>query len=94
MDILSAKEGAKTPHEYYFYVRGGEAVRSGDWKYHKKENFNVNETEREFKGPTLYNLKEDIGESNNVIDQYPEVAERLANALEKHLKSISKEMVR
>ena len=79
IDLLTAKEGATTPHEYFFY--GTSAVRSGDWKYHAQEHFKVKETKRNSKGPTLYNLKDDIGESNNVIADYPEVAARLAAAL-------------
>ena len=57
------------------------AVRQGDWKYHSREIFKVKSTTREHNGPTLYNLKDDIGESNNLIDQYPEIAERLAKVL-------------
>ena len=79
IDLITGEEGAQTPHEYFFY--GNSAVRSGDWKYHQKEKFKVEATKRENRGPTLYNLKEDIGESVNVIDIYPEVAERLALAL-------------
>jgi arylsulfatase A len=79
IDLLSGKEGAKTPHEYFFF--GSSAVRSGDWKYHAVEKFKVKATARKSKGPTLYNLKEDIGESKNVIDKYPEIAERLKKAL-------------
>jgi arylsulfatase A len=41
----------------------------------------VKSTTRASKGPSLYNLKDDIGESNNLIDQYPEIAERLAKVL-------------
>jgi len=80
IDLMTAKAGAKTPHEYFFYDRT--AVRSGDWKYHSKERFKVKATTREHQGPTLYNLKEDIGEANNVIEQHPEIAERLAKALQ------------
>jgi len=80
IDLMTAQAGAKTPHEYFFYNQS--AVRSGDWKYHSREVFKVKATTRKFKGPTLYNLKEDIGESNNVIDQYPEIAARLAKALQ------------
>lgn len=68
----------------------GQAVRSGDWKYHKKEIFRADETRRSTNLPTLYNLKNDIGESKNVIEQYPEIAERLEKALEDHEQSISK----
>lgn len=90
VDLWKGKMGAKTPHNNYFLVYQGEAVRSGDWKYHKKEVFQVKETARKSEGPTLYNLKNDIGESVNVIDQYPEVANRLAKALDEHLARISK----
>ena len=41
----------------------------------------MKETAREHKGPTLYNLKDDIGESNNGIDEYPEIAKHLAKVL-------------
>ncbi|MEN8661154.1 MAG: sulfatase [Lentimonas sp.] len=79
IDLISAKEGAETPHEYFFYNQS--AVRSGDWKYHYRENFKVKATARDSKGPTLYNLSEDIGESKNLIKEYPEIAERLKAAL-------------
>ena len=58
-------------------------MRNGDWKYHKKELFKVKATKRDTKGPTLYNLKNDIGESVNLIKKHPEIAERLRIALEK-----------
>jgi len=80
LDLLTHQPGVKTPHEYFFYNQS--AVRHGDWKYHAKEQFKVKETAREHKGPTLYNLKNDIGESNNVIDEYPEIAAHLAKVLE------------
>jgi arylsulfatase A len=80
LDLLTAKEGAATPHEFFFYDQT--AVRQGDWKYHSRELFKVKATTRKSKGPSLYNLKEDIGESKNLIDQHPEIAERLAKVLE------------
>jgi arylsulfatase A len=80
IDLLSGKEGAKTPHQYFFF--GTSAVRSGHWKYHRVEKFKVRATARKTKGPTLYNLKDDIGESKNVIEQHPEIAKRLKIALE------------
>ena len=79
LKIWKNEEGAKTPHEYFFFNRI--AVRSGDWKYHSREVFKIKETKRDTKGPTLYNLKDDIGESKNLIKEYPEVAERLKKAL-------------
>lgn len=76
--------GTETPHEFFFFAHSGQynAVRSGDWKYHKKELFKIKATARDTKKPTLYNLKDDIGEANNVIADHPEIAERLARALE------------
>jgi arylsulfatase A len=79
IDLMTAKKGAETPHEFFFYDQT--AVRQGDWKYHSREIFMVKSTTRASKGPSLYNLKDDIGESNNLIDQYPEIAERLAKVL-------------
>jgi arylsulfatase A len=92
IDLWTAKEGAKTPHEYFFFVHN--AVRSGDWKYHKKELFKVKATKRDTKKPTLYNLKDDIGESKNVIADHPEIAERLAKALEAHIQRTPKSGVK
>lgn len=85
LGLWEARTGAKTPHKYFFFVHQGQAVRSGDWKYHKKEVFKINETARDTGGPTLYNLKADIGETTNLINEYPEIAESLAGALEEHL---------
>ena len=80
IDLIAAKADAESPHEYFFYDQT--AVRSGDWKYHSKEIFKVKASARKFNGPTLYNLKDDIGESINLIDQHPEIAQRLAKMLE------------
>jgi arylsulfatase A len=81
-DLITAKPGATTPHQYFFF--GNNAVRSGDWKYHAKEVFKVKTTKRPDNGPTLYNLKDDIGESQNVIAEHPEIAARLQKALAAH----------
>jgi arylsulfatase A len=90
LNLWTGKKGAKSPHKYFFYVHQGQAVRSGDWKYHKKEVFKVKDTARDTGEATLYNLRKDIGEANNVIDEHPEIAGRLAKALDEHLQRISK----
>ncbi|MEO0510308.1 MAG: sulfatase [Verrucomicrobiota bacterium] len=79
IDLLTDKAGAESPYEYFFF--GQSAVRYGDWKYHKKERYHVAPPERRTTGPTLYNLRDDIGESRNVIDQYPEIAAKLSEVL-------------
>lgn len=60
------EKNAKSPYESFVYYKGDrlEAIRCGDWKLHllRKE---------------LYNLREDIGESTNVIDQFPDIVNKL-----------------
>ena len=75
----------KSPYKQ-FYFGGNSAVRVGKWKYRQGPRYarwgppgstpkkNPRETQ-------LFNLAEDIGESNNVIDQHREVAERLSALL-------------
>lgn len=88
LPIWKGEESAKSPHDIFFFSQN--AVRSGKWKYHQKETFKWKPTARKNNGPTLYNIKEDIGESKNLISKYPEVAERLKKALEEHNKSTKK----
>jgi arylsulfatase A len=63
--LLSGVDGAKTPHDSFFYQQGGKliAVRHGDWKL--------------YAGKQLFNLKDDLGEKKNVAAQYPEKVELL-----------------
>jgi arylsulfatase A len=90
LDIWKGNKKVVTPHEYFFYFRDAKAVRSGDWKYHKKEVYTTTKIIKSEEVPALYNLKEDIGETKNVITQHPEIAARLAKALEAHLKRVNK----
>lgn len=90
LHLWKRKLFARSPHKYFFYYHQGQAVRSGDWKYHKKESFKVKETARDTGGPTLYNLRKDIGEANNLIEEHPKIADRLAAKLEEHLERIGK----
>jgi arylsulfatase A-like enzyme len=70
--LMTAEPGAKSPHDYFYYYRGGklEAARSGKWKLRiTKEK------------PFLYNLEEDIGERKNEAGAFPEIVERLQKAM-------------
>ncbi|MBZ0255293.1 arylsulfatase [bacterium] len=66
-------------HEYMyweFHEKGfHQALRMGDWKAVRKDTIH-NPIE-------LYNLKDDIGEQNNIADQHPEVMEKIRNYLAK-----------
>ncbi|QBN17888.1 sulfatase family protein [Flavobacterium nackdongense] len=89
LDLWKGDPSAKNPHEFYFMIYTGQSVRSGDWKYHKKQIFSVNKDTQTDKSPALYNLKDDIGETKNLLNEYPEIAQKLAKALDEHLSRIN-----
>lgn len=66
--------GNQETRDVKFRTRPGSVIRYGDWKLH--EYFEDGDLE-------LYNLKEDIGEQNNLVDKYPEKAKQLHNRLKK-----------
>ena len=69
--LMHAAADAQTPHEAFFYYKRNniEAVRSGRWKLHiRKDDEELQE---------LYDLKADIGETNNLYAGHPEVVEDL-----------------
>ena len=57
-----------------FRTRPGSVIRKGDWKLHYYF---------EDEGVELYNLSEDIGENNNLVDTNPEKKEELLKILKK-----------
>jgi len=69
-------------HYPHYHTQGAvpySAIRSGDWKLIR--NYESNTTE-------LYNLKEDIGEKNNLINKQPTIANKLTASLDKWLKDV------
>lgn len=76
--LLLGVEGAKTPHESFFYHQADNlrAVRSGKWKCFRKGE--------------LYDLSKDIGEKKNIAAQHPEVVARLQKVMD----TFDEEMVR
>jgi arylsulfatase A-like enzyme len=77
--VLTGNE--ESPHATFFYHRQStlEAVRSGPWKLRVKDD----------KPVALYNLKDDIGETHNVLKDNPEVAKRLMAYVTKFQKDIA-----
>ncbi|MEM9658312.1 MAG: sulfatase, partial [Planctomycetota bacterium] len=69
--LIAGVEDAATPYQTFYYYRGLnlQAIRSGPWKLHLKRG-------------ELYRLDSDLGESNNVADEHPDVVERLAKIAE------------
>lgn len=87
-DLWKVKKNTKSPHPYFFMVYNGQSVRYGDWKYHKKQFFTTSKKTRKEESPALYNIKQDVGETKNIITQYPEIAAQMSKALEEHLNYI------
>jgi arylsulfatase A len=77
--LLKSPEDKKSPNEaFFYYARDGkvEAVREGKWKLHTAKSRGWNPEEGPFP-VSLFDLESDIGETNNVAAQHPEVVERL-----------------
>lgn len=76
---LLGKEQVKHDHLYWeFYEQGGkQAVRKGKWKAVRLQ------LHKDYAGASLelYNLEEDRAESNNVAEQYPEIAKEMLELL-------------
>lgn len=86
-------ESQESPHEaYFFYYKTNElhGVRYGDWKLYfphsyrslngregRDDGLPVDYEQLKFDDIALYNLREDISETNNVADEHPEVVEKI-----------------
>ncbi len=90
-DLLFAKEGAKTPHEYFVYYNGNRmhGVRSGKWKLkipttlaEEYGDYAKLEHPEMIMPRALFDLESDPGEQKNVIKDHPEVAEKLQAMIE------------
>jgi arylsulfatase A len=96
----------QTPHDifYFYHYNELEGVRMGRWKYLRKTNRYVYSVPLDTaavpdtlagkvmgnRWPLLYDLSIDRNESYNVINTYPEVAEKLSNAMVEWEAKISK----
>lgn len=85
--LLAGEEGAKSPHDafYYYFMEQLHAVRSGKWKLIlplevKKTGWNRDEGKCEL---ALYDLDKDIGETTDVSAKHPEEVERLLKYAER-----------
>lgn len=106
--LMAGVPNATTPHEAYYYYWGNhlQAVRSGPWKLHFPHSFRSLTGEPGQDGQpngytqgktemVLFNLHEDIGETQNVLDEHPEVVTRLkslADAAREELGDSAKKM--
>lgn len=93
--LMSGQAGAKSPHEafYYYWNRELQAVRGGNWKLHFAHDYITPEPVGKGGQPgkmvtkkaelALYDLARDIGETNNLAAQFPDVVKRLEELAEK-----------
>lgn len=71
--LMRAEEDAVSPHEVFFYylMNNLMAVRVGKWKLHVNE---IVWPDRKFEPiAALYDLDADVGETNNLYDQHPDI---------------------
>ncbi len=97
-DIVTQKENAENPHEYYPFSTGNqfEGVISGDgrWKLHLPHQYrtlvkpgmdgDAGKYEQRTIELSLFDMKNDPYETTNVIEQYPEIAEHLETLALEH----------
>lgn len=88
-DLMFSLPDAASPHEAFFHYDGGNrlvGVRSGRWKLMYPQTYNSPEPGnggipgkgvRKKLELSLFDLQSDVGESNNVADQHPDVVDRL-----------------
>ncbi len=59
------------------------AIRRGRWKFIEKNNHDLIKAKPSSRSDQLYDLKNDCGEKNNLINDYPEVVKELRDILNK-----------
>jgi arylsulfatase A-like enzyme len=80
-ELMANPDEAETPHAYFaFYLMDQmKAIRVGDWKLHLPLDGYINMWAKDL-GPVeakLYNLKDDIGEKNDLSKEFPEKLEEM-----------------
>ena len=77
LDALLGKPGAQSAHEVRYYEVDG--IRRGDWKLVKSRG----------RKSELYDLAADLGETNDLAAQHPDIVRELEELLAKHAASIA-----
>jgi arylsulfatase A len=77
--VLAGTADGQPSRDQFFYFRGFklEAVRSGPWKLHLALGGGSPGQKKTPPRPQLFHLIDDIGETNDVANDHPEVVERL-----------------
>jgi arylsulfatase A len=94
--LIASEDGAKSPHEYLIFYYGPQlqGIRSGDWKLHFPHKYRTLngrpggtgglpvKYDQAETGIALYNLRNDIGEKNNLAENHPEIVDKLTKFAE------------
>ncbi len=96
--LIAGEKNASNPHEYYAFSNNSDfqAVMSGDgkWKLHLPHKYRsleyagndgmAGKYKQEKIGLSLFDMENDPYETTNVVDKYPEIAEKLEGLAEQH----------
>ena len=80
--IISGEKGARTPHDIYYYYKGNrlESARQGKWK--------VRRSGKKSQTVELYDLDNDIAESENLSQKNPELIQTILKKMDKFDKDL------
>jgi len=92
--LMSGAAGASSPHEHYVLMHGPGTVRSGKWKFYPWREGEHRQRGADRPGEPsphpvqLYDTVADIGETNNLAAEHPELTERLQAVYDAHVSEI------
>ena len=88
-DVTGIVEGkgmkSPTPVFYYYQRHQLQAIRWGDWKYHLPLKNHIKYhwlADVDTCEAALYNLKEDVAETKNVLDEHPEIVKNMERLID------------
>ena len=94
--LMSGRRNATSPHKEYVLMHGPGTVRSGKWKFYPWQEgtssgrrASIPKERKPSPLPVqLYDTDNDVGETQNLADQHPELVAHLTEVYEKHVADI------
>ena len=101
--LMKGNPQAKSPHEAYFFYWGANlhAIRKGNWSLHLPHSYRSLKDQpgkdgipskyiQKSTGIALFDLKNDIGQKEDLSEIHPNIVEQLKNLGEKHMEYVKK----
>ena len=101
--LMKGNPQAKSPHEAYFFYWGANlhAIRKGNWSLHLPHSYRSLKDQpgkdgipskyiQKSTGIALFDLKNDIGQKEDLSEIHPNIVKRLKNLGEKHIEYVKK----